>query len=57
MSKHTAAVITERRQKLWILLTRGLKTYEIARELNTQLELTSEIHKMIKEELKIRERT
>jgi IS30 family transposase len=35
MAKHTAAVITERRQKLWTLLTRGMKTYEIARELNT----------------------
>jgi len=51
MSKYTAAVITERRQKLWTLLARRLKTCEITRELNTQLELTSEIHKMIKEEL------
>jgi IS30 family transposase len=27
-------VIDERRQKLWTLLTRGLKAYEIAKELN-----------------------
>jgi IS30 family transposase len=33
--KNTAAVINERRQKLWTLLTRGMKAYEIARELNT----------------------
>ena len=32
MSKTTA--INERRQKLWTLLTRGMKTYEIAKELN-----------------------
>ena len=35
MAKHTAAVIADRRQKLWTLLTRGMKTNEIARELNT----------------------
>jgi IS30 family transposase len=35
MAKHTAAVIAERRQRLWTLLTRGMKTYEIAKELNT----------------------
>src|SRR5215475_12380524 len=35
MAKHTSAFITERRQKLWILLTRGMKAYEIAKELNT----------------------
>lgn len=34
MSKHTAAVISERRQKLWTCLTRGMKAYEIAKELN-----------------------
>ena len=28
------AVIRERREKLWTLLTRGMKTYEIAKELN-----------------------
>src|ERR671928_1820414 len=33
MSKHTAAVISERRQKLWTCLTRGMKVYEIAKEL------------------------
>jgi IS30 family transposase len=33
MSKHTAAVISERRQKLWTCLTRGMRTYEIAKEL------------------------
>src|SRR5919199_2040459 len=32
--KNTSAVINERRQKLWTLLTRGLKTYEIAKELD-----------------------
>jgi IS30 family transposase len=35
MSKHTAAVINERRQKLWTLLTRGMNRYEIAKELGT----------------------
>ena len=34
MSKTTALAINERRQKLWTLLTRGMKTYEIAKELN-----------------------
>lgn len=34
MTKHTAAVISERRQKLWTLLTRGMNTHEIAKELN-----------------------
>ena len=33
MAKHTAAVINKRRQKLWTLLTRGMKTYDIAKEL------------------------
>jgi IS30 family transposase len=33
--KNTAPVINERRQKLWTLLTRGMKAYEIAKELNT----------------------
>jgi transcriptional antiterminator len=32
--KNTTVVINERRQKLWTLLTRGMKTYEIAKELN-----------------------
>jgi IS30 family transposase len=32
--KNTRLVIDERRQKLWTLLTRGLKAYEIAKELN-----------------------
>lgn len=32
--KNTKPVIDERRQKLWTLLTRGMKAYEIARELN-----------------------
>lgn len=35
MSKHTAAAISERKQKLWTMLTRGLKTNKIAKELNT----------------------
>jgi IS30 family transposase len=35
MSKHTAAVTSERRQKLWTMLTKGMKAYEIAKELNT----------------------
>jgi IS30 family transposase len=34
MSKTTALAINERRQKLWSLLTRGLNTYEIAKELD-----------------------
>jgi IS30 family transposase len=34
MAKHTAAIINERRQKLWTLLTRGMKAYEIGKELN-----------------------
>ncbi len=33
--EETPLVINERRQKLWTLLTRGLKAYEIAKELNT----------------------
>jgi DNA-binding NarL/FixJ family response regulator len=33
--KHIAAVISERRQKLWTMLTRGMKTHEIAKELGT----------------------
>lgn len=32
--KNNVVAINERRQKLWTLLTRGLKTYEIAKELN-----------------------
>jgi IS30 family transposase len=35
MAKHTTAFISERRQKLLTLLTRGMKAYEIAKELNT----------------------
>jgi IS30 family transposase len=35
MSKHTSAVTSERRQKLWTMLTKGMKAYEIAKELNT----------------------
>jgi IS30 family transposase len=31
--RNTTVVINERRQKLWTLLTRGLKTEEIAKEL------------------------
>jgi transcriptional antiterminator len=31
---NSQAVIEERRQKVWTLVTRGLKSYEIARELN-----------------------
>ena len=32
--KNTSLVINERRQKLWTLLIRGMKAYEIAKELN-----------------------
>jgi IS30 family transposase len=32
--KNNVVAINERRQKLWTLLTRGLKTHEIAKELN-----------------------
>jgi len=32
--KNSSLVINERRQKLWTLLTKGMKAYEIARELN-----------------------
>jgi IS30 family transposase len=32
--KNNVVAINERRQKLWTLLTRGLKTYEIAKELD-----------------------
>jgi predicted transcriptional regulator len=32
--KNTKPVIDERRQKLWTLLTRGMKAYEIAKMLN-----------------------
>jgi len=32
--KNTKPAIDERRQKLWALLTKGMKGYEIARELN-----------------------
>jgi IS30 family transposase len=35
MAKHTAAAISERRQKLWTCHTKGMKTYEITKELNT----------------------
>jgi IS30 family transposase len=31
---HNRVVIKERREKLWILLARGMKGYEIAKELN-----------------------
>jgi hypothetical protein len=31
--RNTEAVINERRQKLWTLLTRGMKRYDIAKEL------------------------
>ena len=31
---HNRLVIQERRHKVWSLITRGLKGYEIARELN-----------------------
>ena len=32
--KNAEAVISERRQKLWTCLTKGMKGYEIAKELN-----------------------
>jgi IS30 family transposase len=34
MSSNNRAAIKERHEKLWILLTRGMKSYEIAKELN-----------------------
>jgi IS30 family transposase len=33
MARNTQAIINDRRQKVWILLTRGLRTYDIAKEL------------------------
>ena len=33
--KNNVVAINETRQKLWTLLTRGMKEYEIAKELNT----------------------
>ena len=33
--KNNVVVINERRQKLWTLLTRGMKPYDIAKELGT----------------------
>ena len=41
MAKHTAAVIADRRQKLWTLLIKGMKVYEIAKELNTDYSTVS----------------
>src|SRR6188472_1530448 len=35
MIRHTAAITSERGQNLWTLLTRGMKSHEIAKELNT----------------------
>jgi DNA-binding NarL/FixJ family response regulator len=35
--KNTPVVISKRRQKLWTLLTKGMKAYEIANELNTDI--------------------
>jgi hypothetical protein len=35
MANNTRTAVQERREKIWVLLTRGLKGYEIARELNT----------------------
>jgi hypothetical protein len=34
MARNTQVIINERRQKTWVLLTKGMKSYEIARELN-----------------------
>ncbi len=34
MVGNTKVVINERRQKLWILLTKGIKSYDAAKELN-----------------------
>ena len=33
MARNTQVIINERRQKLWILLTRGMRSYDIAKEL------------------------
>jgi hypothetical protein len=33
MARNTQVIINDRRQKVWILLTRGLRTYDIAKEL------------------------
>ena len=36
MPKNTQAAIQERRENVWSLLTRGMKGYEIAKELNVE---------------------
>ncbi len=41
MSKHTAAAISERRQKLWALQTRGMKAYDISKELQPYQEISN----------------
>ena len=33
MARNTQVIINERRQKLWLLLTRGMRSYDIAKEL------------------------
>ena len=33
MARNTQLIINERRQKLWLLLTRGMRSYDIAKEL------------------------
>jgi IS30 family transposase len=35
MPHNNRSAVNERRRKLWTLLTKGMKGYEIARELNT----------------------
>jgi IS30 family transposase len=35
MPQNNRSAVNERRQKLWTLLTKGMKGYEIAKELNT----------------------
>jgi hypothetical protein len=44
MAKNTAAAIADRRQKLWTLLTRGMKTNEIVKELNTDHSISISYH-------------
>jgi len=41
VSKHTALVICERRQKLWTLQAKGMKIYEIAKELIMDSEIVT----------------
>ena len=43
MGKKTQAIINERRHKLWLLLVKGLKSYDVAVELSAIILLLPEI--------------